>query len=109
MVLQRLPLSPDLLIGLIKVVFLSKRSIPQLEAVNLRFYVVRREKVVNALIWLLQHNPQYKDVELDQDSISRLPMNGIPDAVYRHFTFSNRANEDAAGHSRYDMSDYGKR
>ena len=105
MVLQKLPLSPAGLVGLIEVVFVSKRIIPQQEAANLRFYIVRREKVVNALLWLIRHNPQYKEVELDQDSISQLLMNGILDVVYRHVTFSGRVNEDAAGHSQYDMSD----
>lgn len=107
MVLQKLPISPARLVGLIKVVFVSKRVIPQQEAANLRFYIVRREKVVNALLWLIRHNPQYREVELDQDSISQLPTNRIPDVVYRHVTFSGRVNEDAAGHPRYDMSDCG--
>jgi len=107
-VLQRLPLSPNRLVGLIKVVFVSKRRISQHEAINLRFYVVRREKVVNALRWLIQHNPQYRDIELDEDAIAQLPANGIPDAVYQHFTFSDQVDAGAAGHSRYDMSDQGR-
>src|SRR5271155_3478597 len=108
MVLQRLPLSPNRLVGLIKVVFVSKRRISQQEAINLRFYVVRQEKVANALRWLIEHNPQYRDIELDEDAVAQLPTNGIPDAVYEHFTFSDQVDADAAGHSRYDMSDQGR-
>src|SRR5204862_4694862 len=37
-VLQKLPLSPNQLVGLIKVVFISKFRITATEATNLRFY-----------------------------------------------------------------------
>jgi hypothetical protein len=35
--------------------------------------VVRREKVYNALLWLKEHNPLYKDVNLSIDNLQSLP------------------------------------
>ena len=37
---------------------------------------VRREKVHNALLWLIQNNPLY--AELDTDALNYLPENGVP-------------------------------
>ena len=40
---------------------------------------VRRQKVMDALQWLINNNPLYKDVQLNQDClINSLPENGIP-------------------------------
>ena len=43
---------------------------------NSKHFQVRRAKVLEALIWLQQHNPQYKDVEIDDKRINDLPENG---------------------------------
>lgn len=40
--------------------------------------IVRRQKVENALQWLSQHNPQYKDIQINQEALNHLPENGIP-------------------------------
>ena len=42
---------------------------------------VRRDKVLNALQWLKQHNRFYQDIEIDLDSIQNLPVDGIPDTL----------------------------
>ena len=41
---------------------------------------VRREKVLHALQWL-KHNRFYVDIEIDLDSVQRLPVDGIPDTL----------------------------
>lgn len=106
-VLKMLPLAPRKLVGLIKVIFLSHNRVTRADATRLRFYIVRRHKVVRALQWLIRHNPHYHDVQLDQDCISQLPIDGIPMEVYEHLTFSDQIEADAAGHSRYDAPDLG--
>lgn len=40
---------------------------------------VRREKVLQVLLWL--HNMFYRNIEIDYDNISCLPTDGIPDAI----------------------------
>ena len=42
---------------------------------------VRRNKVVSALQWLKYNNKFYMDIEIDFDSVQRLPVDGIPDAL----------------------------
>jgi len=106
-VLQSLPLAPSRLISLIKVVFLSRRPITHATATQLRFYIVRREKVVQALRWLILHNAHYRDVRLDPVAVAQLPIDGIPTEVYEQLIFSDRAKDDTEGHSRYDAPDPG--
>ena len=38
---------------------------------------VRRQKVHNALLWLLQNNSRYKDITIDQHALDCLPINGV--------------------------------
>lgn len=39
---------------------------------------VRREKVHNALLWLVRNNPYYINVTINQHALESLPINGIP-------------------------------
>ncbi|CAB3992941.1 ATP-dependent DNA helicase PIF1 [Paramuricea clavata] len=39
---------------------------------------VRREKVHNALLWLVQNNPHYAELEINENALNSLPENGIP-------------------------------
>ena len=39
---------------------------------------VRRQKVTDALTWLIQNNPHYSDVELDHVALDLLPDDGVP-------------------------------
>ena len=39
---------------------------------------VRRQKVLDALLWLRVNNPLYKDVEINVQALEYLPINGIP-------------------------------
>ena len=39
---------------------------------------VRRQKVLNALLWLLQNIPQYADISINLDALNCLPVYGIP-------------------------------
>ena len=43
--------------------------------------VVRKNKVEQALHWLIKHNPQYKNVLIDQKVLESLPSNGVPSNV----------------------------
>ena len=39
---------------------------------------VRRQKVLDSLLWLKQNNPQYKNVEIDSQALNELHVNGSP-------------------------------
>jgi hypothetical protein len=45
---------------------------------SFRDVAVRREKVHNALLWLVQNNPHYAELEINEDALNSLPENGIP-------------------------------
>jgi hypothetical protein len=106
-VLHHLPLAPSQLVGLIKVVFLSRNPIRRSDADKLRFYIVRREKVERALRWLILNNPHYHGVVLDELTLAQLPQEGIPEEVYTNLNIVSESQKDASGHSRYDAPDEG--
>ena len=39
---------------------------------------VRRHKVDSAFLWLIQNNPHYNDVKVDNSALCSLPENGVP-------------------------------
>ncbi|KAK3931635.1 ATP-dependent DNA helicase [Frankliniella fusca] len=43
------------------------------EEIHLKDFVVRKQKVLNALIWLKNNNPQYSDIHIDTLSLDELP------------------------------------
>lgn len=43
-----------------------------------RDLIVRHEKVLSALHWLVRHNPAYKDVEINYECLAELPLEDIP-------------------------------
>ena len=42
---------------------------------------VRREKVHNALLWLLRNNPHYSNVTINQHALESLPVDGVPSDI----------------------------
>ena len=49
----------------------------------MRAYTVRREKVHRALLWLKHHNRAYADIDISDDLLAKLPVNGVPNQVVR--------------------------
>ena len=60
-------------------------------------FKVRRAKVLEALLWLQQNNSFYKDIEIDFDSISRLPTNGIPEDILTVITNTDTSEPPTEG------------
>jgi len=46
------------------------------EPTAFRDFIVRREKVARALLWLKKHNGYYKDITIDNEILQTLPENG---------------------------------
>ena len=104
--LNRLPLSGSDMVGLVKVIFISSRSKMSLQqACRLRFFIVRRRKVEVALRWLIQCNPLYQEVQLDEAVLASLPEDGVPSEVYESITFCDKVVQDMMGRARYDQPD----
>jgi len=58
---------------------------------NFKDLFVRRERVADALLWLISNNPYYKDVKIYQYSSNCLPKHGIP----HDLILVERENEDS--------------
>ena len=43
-----------------------------------RDVTVRRQKVLNALLYLIQYNPHYQDVVINENALMCLPENSVP-------------------------------
>jgi hypothetical protein len=56
-------------------------------------------------MWLKEHNPLYKDIELDYEALAELPEEGMIPEAYSCMTFCNRMKDDSKAHSRYDAPD----
>ena len=46
-----------------------------------KYIIVRRQKVQDALNWLIAHNPHYRAIKINQHSLNSLPENGIPSEI----------------------------
>ena len=42
---------------------------------------VRRQKIYDALTWLIQNNPLYSNVQIDHEALNTLPNNGVPSSI----------------------------
>ena len=92
-----LPASPDILADHLKVVFLGK-SRPTREMLK-KVLTVRREKVFNAVKFLIVNHPLYADVEL---SDVNLPVDDVPEQILRTLNEQDDLNdEDDNEHSTY--------
>ena len=50
---------------------------------NFKDISVRRQKVANTLLWLINDNPHYRDVKISQNYLNCLPEHGVPhDIIY---------------------------
>ena len=43
-----------------------------------RDVTIRKEKVHNALVWLINNNPHYSELTINEDALISLPENGVP-------------------------------
>ena len=56
---------------------------------------VRREKILNALLWLRANNTFYQDIDIDHDRIHTLPEDGIPLGIQQMEEDSCESSETA--------------
>ena len=59
---------------------------------SFRDVTVRKQKVENALCWLVQHNPLYHNISIDKSALAQLPSDGVPADLVKLETMSNDIN-----------------
>ena len=96
---RSLPLSPNELPDLIKIIFVG-RTIPNKEQAR-SILSVRRETVRAALIWLHRNNILYKDVLIDHLIVDKLPINDVPDSLWDTLSVVERSESDNIERSGY--------
>ncbi|KAK3917073.1 Maturase K [Frankliniella fusca] len=62
--------------------------------INLSDFYVRKDKVLNALLWLKQNNPLYQDIHIDEHKLSTLPDNGNVLNELKKITDTNLSNHN---------------
>jgi hypothetical protein len=55
---------------------------------------VRKQKVHEALLWLIQNNPYYSDLQVNEDALNLLPDNGVPPDLMTVETDDNIISDD---------------
>ncbi|RHZ84359.1 hypothetical protein Glove_83g15 [Diversispora epigaea] len=83
----------------IKVVFVGEErpSEKQLKKV----LCVRKNKIITALEWLMDHNVLYKNVKLDKTALDSLPVNGVPTALLATTVMVNVKPEEIEHYTEY--------
>lgn len=96
---RSLPLSPNELPDLIKIIFVG-RTLPNKEQAR-SILTVRREIVRQALIWLHQNNILYKDILINHLIVDKLPVNDVPDCLWDTLSVVQQSESDNTERSGY--------
>src|SRR5215212_2921579 len=64
------------------------------EPTAFRDFIVRREKVARALLWLKKHNGYYKDITIDNEILQTLPENGSVFNILPHLQNDQSVDEN---------------
>ena len=96
---RSLPLSPNELPDLIKIIFVG-RTMPSKEQAR-SILTVRRETVREALIWLQRNNILYQNIFIDHLLVNKLPINDVPDSLWDTLSIVDRSESDNIERSGY--------
>ena len=61
-----------------------------------RDVTVRKDKVQNALAWLIKNNPHYSEVIINEHTLNSLPENGVPPELMTVETDDNIVSDECA-------------
>ncbi|KAJ7494790.1 hypothetical protein B0H11DRAFT_1910735 [Mycena galericulata] len=101
-----MPPPPSILAATIGVTFVGAGNKPL--AVFPDFLRVRRDRVFLALLWLKRHNALYGDIEISEDQLRLLPVDGVPEQISQNARYSNdvaRLEREQAGYVPADAED----
>ncbi|CAF5006357.1 unnamed protein product, partial [Rotaria sp. Silwood1] len=91
-----LPLDLDDLCDSLKIIFVGCRPPQRNQLKNV--LTVRKKKVFEALQWLRQNNPLYRNVTINQSIINKLPDDDVPECLWATMEIST--NVEAAENER---------
>ncbi|CAM4981323.1 unnamed protein product, partial [Rotaria socialis] len=100
---KHLPLSPNDLPDIIKIIFVGKTFPSKDQAQSI--FTVRRGTIRTALIWLHANNILYKDIHIDHLLIDTLPSNDIPDCLWNTMSLVNQTETSDIECSSYVDND----
>ncbi|QRV95124.1 Helitron helicase-like domain at N-terminus [Ceratobasidium sp. AG-Ba] len=81
-----MPQRPAILASVLSVTFIGRGK--AINPAALQMFCVRRDLLVDALLWLKNNNQKYYgDIEIDSERLAELPVNGVPQAVQVNFRF----------------------
>lgn len=79
-VAKTLPLELDDLCDSLKILFVGQHVPKRNQLRNV--LTVRKKKIFEALCWLKQNNPLYRNVRIDQSVINKLPDDDVPECLW---------------------------
>ncbi|KAJ7431847.1 hypothetical protein B0H11DRAFT_1941243 [Mycena galericulata] len=101
-----MPPPPAILAATIGVTFVGAGNKPL--AVFPDFLRVRRDRVFQALLWLKNNNDLYRDVEISEEQLRMLPLDGVPEQISLNAKYSDdvaRLEREQAGYVPADAED----
>ncbi len=58
------------------------------------YVTVRKQKVHSALVWLINNNPHYSEITINEDALTSLPENGVPSDLMTVETDNDIVSDD---------------
>jgi hypothetical protein len=101
-----MPPSPDILAATIGVTFVGAGKLPMRTLPDM--FIVRRQRVSDALVWLKANNPLYACVELSEENLQSLPENDVPDQILDNARYSDdigALERESVGYVPIDIAD----
>jgi hypothetical protein len=95
-----LPLSANELSASIKIIFIGS-SMPSRHHLR-KVLSVRRQRVLDALVWLKENNVLYSHISLDKHLIAALPVDDVPESIWEtldHILDDKNANAEREGYT----------
>ncbi|KAE8738114.1 hypothetical protein FOCC_FOCC016414 [Frankliniella occidentalis] len=68
--------------------------------VTLRDFLVRKDKVIGALLWLKKHNPFYQDIKIDESNLNKLPSGSC--CVYKELKMTISERDESKQNEKDD-------
>ncbi len=59
---------------------------------------VRKQKVHSALVWLINNNPHYSEITINEDALTSLPENGVPPDLMTVETDNDISDDNCSVH-----------
>ncbi|CAF1608295.1 unnamed protein product, partial [Adineta ricciae] len=96
---ESLPLTLDQLCESLKIIFIGTQLPEKIRVKSI--LTVRKKKILNALQWLRQNNPLYRNIMINSSSIDHLPDDDVPECLWKTMEVSNNIE-----HSDQERANY---